>query len=522
MSFAKSKKYELLGIFGLAVLAFSIIGNAPIFADTSSDRRITFMNILLSGMQDVNVTGITSGQCLQSNGTLWQNTYGCSIAGCSWFVNQVIGATTRTIQGINCNTGKVVYSSTNASAVFNSVLSQINISNGGTVHIVGYNVTHPYNITKAIQLPESGHLNLIGEGPEYTVLKIPSGLDNNMFEYAGNHTKHIAFFNSFSSFQMQGNKGSGGVNNRGFYINTTSGEYIDSVWYNMFLRDFKTDDIYIGSLISGINNCWNNKFDDMTIELGGRSGMYVVGGINCQDLKVTESKFLYNHDYGVFQDGYFNQFQEGFYYNQSFYGFVNNGGVGNVINANRFYDNGAQTNNVYYDLWNLGNDNVISANNFEGSDRSQKPKYAIFEDTFTHRNTIVGNHISTSTRTYATGTVGFGDKQQDNNLVTNNVGFNPAGKISSAFYTGTTGIGTTIIPNGGNSTLPRNATVFTNTNTPIYMSVSGGSGVSIELQDNNGNVIQTGLTTLTEQQFSFGYKGKITWSSAPTVTVYFQ
>lgn len=425
----------------------------------------------------------------------------------------------------DCNTGQIISSSMNASKVFNDLSVLCNTNHGCYVHVKGYsngNFYRAYNITKAIQLPESGHYNLIGEGTEFTVLKIPTTYDNNMFEYAGNHTGHIAFFNSFSSFQMVGNKGTGSSNNRGFYINSTSGEFIDSVWYNLFLRDFKQDDFYFGSLVTGINNCWNNKIDDTTIELAGRAGLYSVGGINCQDMKVTESKFLYNGQYGVFQDGYFNQFQEGFYYNQSQYAFVNNGGVGNIINANRFYNNGAQTNNVYYDVWNLGNDNIITSNNFEGSDRSQKPKYAIFEDTFTHRNVITGNHISTSTRTYATGTIAVGDKQQDNNLIVNNVGFNSLGKITNPFYTGTTGIGTTIIVTSGNSTTPRNATIATNTNTPIFITITGGTTVNIELQDNLGNVIQTGLTTVTEQLIPFQYKIKVTWHTVPTFTVYAQ
>lgn len=462
-------------------------------------------------------------QCLDNGGSTSSNILLnlTKVQPCDYAITQEITGNPRYIDGISCRTGTLAFHSTNASFVFNSIFTNLNKQNGGSVYVVGFNTTHPYNITTAIQLPESGHLNLLGEGTEYTVLKIPSGSDNNMFEYAGNHTKHIAFFNTFKDFQMVGNKGTGGVNNRGFYINTTSGEYIDSLWYNLFLRDFKTDDIYIGSLISGINNCWNNKFDDMTIELAGRAGLYSVGGINCQDLKVTESKFLYNTNYGVFTDGYFGTYLEGFYYNQSQYAFVNNGGVGNVITSNRFYNNGAQTNNLYYDLWNLGSDNVISANNFEGSDRSQKPKYAIFQDTFTHRNVITGNHVSTSTRTYATGTIAVGDKQQDNNMITNNIGFNSFGKVTSPFYTGTTGIGTTIIPTSGNSTTPRNNTIATNTNTPIFMTITGGATVSIELQDNNGNVIQTGLTTITQQYIPFGYKIKVSWHTVPTFTVWF-
>ena len=434
---------------------------------------------------------------------------------CTYTIGQVVGGITRLITATNCGTGHVDYQSTNASFVFNSVMTKINTNKGGLVHVIGYNTTHAYNITTAIILPDKGHLYFEGEGAEYTVLKIPVGSDNNLFQYSGVKTDN-AYFNVFTEFEGVGNAGSGGVKNSGFVLNGTSFGLIDSLWYNIFLRDFKQYDIYMN------NNCWNNKIDDSTIELARSGyGVYITGGLTCQDWKVTNSKFLYNQ-IGLYTDGYMGHILANFFYNQSQHALQNNGGVGNIFSENRFFDNGAQTNNLYYDLWNLGNDNVITSNNFEGSDRSQKPKYGLFMDTFEHRNTVTGNHFSTSTRTYATGTVGITGQQQDNNLIMNNVGFNPVGRITSPFYTGTQGIGTTVIPNGGNSTLPRNNTDFTNTNTPMYMTLTGGTGVSISLKDSAGNTIQTGLTTLTEQEFPFGYKGNIRWATVPTITVYFQ
>lgn len=436
------------------------------------------------------------------------------LANCNYNIIQEIGNVNRTIDAVNCKTGSIESSSTNSSLVFNYVMTQINLNKGGVVHVTGYNTTHPYNVTTAIILPDKGHLYFEGDGAEFTVLKIPSGSDNNLFQYSGTKTVD-AFFNVFTEFEGQGNKGTGGVNNSGFVLNGTSFGLVDSLWENIFLRDFKKYDIYMN------NNCWNNKIDGSTIELSGNYGVYITGGLTCQDWKITNSKFLYNQ-IGLYTDAYMGNVVSNWFYNQSQYALENNGGVGNTITDNRFFDNGAQTNNVYYDVWNLGNDNVITSNNFEGSDRSQKPKYGLFMDTFEHRNVVTGNHFSTSTRTYATATLAVGDKQQDTNLIMNNVGFNPKGLVTTPFYTGTTGIGTTIIPTTGNVTAPRNNTIFTNTNTPIYMTISGGTGVNITLEDNNNNVIQTGLTTITEQEFPFGYKGLVKWATIPTFKVDFQ
>jgi len=442
---------------------------------------------------------------------------------CTYLIYQGLPKATNnyTTYAKNCLSNFVVSASYNASKVFNDVATLCNTNKGCYVHVSGYsndNAFRAYNITTHILIPESGHFNLYGDGTEFTVLKIPSTFDNNMFEYSGNHTGKRSFFNRFSDFQMWGNDGSGGVNNRGFYVNTTSGDMVDSLWYNLFLRNFKQDDFYFGSLVPGVNNCWNNKIDVSTIELAGNAGVFITGGINCQDIKITNTKFLFNSQYGLFTDGYFGLYAEGWYYNNHRYAIKNNGGVGNIFTQNRFYENGDNTANTYYDLWNIGSDNVINANNFEGSDMTNKPKYALFQDTFTHRNVIVGNHVSTVSRTYATATIFVASTQQDNNNIENNVGANPFGKVSLPFWT----TQNTIIPTSGNSATPTNNTDTTNANTGLYMTVSGGTGVSITLKDNLGNTIQSGLATITQQDIPFNYKINVRWVTVPTFTVWFR
>lgn len=439
-----------------------------------------------------------------SNGTLNNN-----IVPCNYNIIQVQSGSPRLINAYDCTNNNLLYSSTNASSVFNSIMTLVNKNKGGVVHVTGYNTTHPYNFTSPIIIPDKGHLYFYGDGVEYTVLKIPSGSDNNLFQFSGIKTSD-AFFNTFKDFEGIGNPS--GTNNNGFVLNGTSFGVVDSLWYNIFLRDFANDDIYMNT-----PNCWNNKIDDSTIELAHNAGLYITGGINCQDWKITNSKFLYNNKFGVYNDAYYGNIIEGWFYKTNQTAIKNNGGVSVIISNNRFLNNGIQTNNAYQDIWNLGTANIISNNKFAGGDAGTNlPKYAILEDTFTNGNVIVGNDFRSGSA-YGTGFIFVGSTSQINNIISNNGNYNPVGKINSPFWT----TGNTIIPTSGNSATPNNATDTTATNMPVTINVSGGSTVSCSIKDNNANTIISGLATLTGQYLPYGYKINCSWHTAPTFTVFF-
>lgn len=91
-------------------------------------------------------------------------------------------------------------------------------------------------------------------------------------------------------------------------------------------------------------------------------------------------------------------------------------------------------------------------------------------------------------------------------------GFNPIGKITNPFGTSTVGI-------GGTGAVPAASTEYTAVGSDCYIVSTGGTEVSISIMDRVGNVIESGLPTLS-RIVPWGYK--ISWgafSAAPTVTV---
>ena len=435
-----------------------------------------------------------------------------STSTCQYNIMQLVnGSNPRTIQEFGCPNGNLLFQSTNASAVFNDVMTRINSAGGGVVHVTGYNSTHPYNVTSAIIIPNNGHLYFYGDGSEYTILQIPSGSDNNLFQFSGTKTKN-SFFNSWRDFEGMGNQGSGGVNNRGFVFNGTSFGITDSIIYNVFLRNFKQDDIYFNGV-----NCWNNKIDSDTIELAGRAGLYLTGTTSCLDVRVLNTKFLYNSQYGIYSDVTESTYVENWFYKNQQVGAKLNGESRSIWEGNRFMDNSNGTNNGFYDMWILGSANSIVGNHFYGSENGVNfVKYGVFFDTFENTNTFTGNTFGTGN--FGTAKLFTSSTSQSMNLIANNAGYNPVNKVTNPFWT----TGNTIIPNSGNSALPNNNTDTTNTNIPAFITVSGGTGVSITLKDNAGNTIQSGLATITEQFVPYGYKINIKWSTSPNVTVWLQ
>jgi hypothetical protein len=92
--------------------------------------------------------------------------------------------------------------------------------------------------------------------------------------------------------------------------------------------------------------------------------------------------------------------------------------------------------------------------------------------------------------------------------------FNPVGKIASPFNNTRNTIGLW----GGESVAPNKE--YTVWGTDLLITSSGGTGVNIIIKDQAGNVIKSGLTSLTAQYLPVGYKINFgNFSVAPTVTV---
>ncbi|MEO9320264.1 MAG: right-handed parallel beta-helix repeat-containing protein [Nitrososphaera sp.] len=407
-------------------------------------------------------------------------------------------------EAINCKTGIVFYSDGSASSTINAVIREINASGGGEVYVKGYGVHHPYNITNALVIPDSGHLKFVGEGPEWTVLQVPPNFDNNLFEFTGIKFAN-SYFNEFSDFEGIGNKGVGAYYNSGFVLNGTNFGVTDSTWNNVFLRDFKQDDFSVGQ-----KNAWNNKIVGCTFEHAGRAGLYVTGSFASPDLRVTDSKFLYNDGFGISDDGDLGTYIGNWIYLNKEDGARLTHADKNVWIGNRFDANGLVENNTYFDLQVSGNLNLIEGNQFDGPNNAKYSIYASGQE-----NEISGN-------TFANGSTGVGrifiQAALKSSFVHDNPGYNPVGKVFEPFYSKLN----LIVETDGDSNSPKNLTEYTLESAPATITSTGGKDVSITIEDPSGNVLSSGLPTLSDQHVPAGFKIKWQYALPPKVDVAFE
>lgn len=408
----------------------------------------------------------------------------------------------------NCSNGSVLSSSMNASKVFNDVSTNCNTNKGCYVHVKGYsnsNAYRAYNITSPILIPQSGHFNFVGEGAEFTVLKIPNGYDNNIFNYTSS-SGTPSFFNYFAFFQIWGNRGGTNANhNTGFYFNAPNGGIHDTRIDTIFARDFNQDDIFIGSSA----DAYNLEVSNSVLEHAGRYALFKVAG---SDTKIVHNKFLFNHGTSaVVLQGQYTTLIDNWFDSNDKHGLWLTATANNeVISGNRFAGQGLATVNTYDDiLLESTFQNTITGNTFASS---TQVKCAIFSNSANnHDNVITGNVFGA---TYGTGKL-CGLTGSTVTYMMGNIQFNPVNKVTNFVD------GSTFSPLGSTGTII-NGTNYTVDYTNIFITISGGTGVKSNVTDGSGNLIITNSVTLTNQFIPYGYKIKTIWTTIPTVTVWFQ
>jgi hypothetical protein len=122
-------------------------------------------------------------------------------------------------------------------------------------------------------------------------------------------------------------------------------------------------------------------------------------------------------------------------------------------------------------------------------------------------NTKILNNVFQGNKTLAINLVSTTD------VVKNNTGFNPIGKITNPIGTGTIGL-------VGSGTTVTSATVYTVSGVDCFITSTGGTVSNIVIKDAGGNTMLTGVTTLTNQFVPIGYSVTWTHTGAPTVTVF--
>lgn len=431
---------------------------------------------------------------------------------CNYNINQVVNANNpRTVQLVSCNNNQILYSSTNATLVFNQLFTKINADGGGRVHVTGYSqngtLNHAYNFSGSVALPDSGYLDIFGDG-SFTVLKATR--DNvDMFYTTGTKSVDI-YFNTWRDMRFEGFPS--GTNNTAFYLNSSVHGYHDSLFVNLFIENFGNDDVFINTV-----NSWNMQFTNDVFELAGNYCIEHTGG---SDTRILTSKFLFcKGAYAVKLAGGLNTIASSWFYQNSQSGILL-GNQPNVVTNNKFFDNGLSKSNTYFDIaFSSSTNGEITGNTFSASDQTNKTKCAIdIGDAASINNNIsVNNFNPNPSSSFGTAPI-CGFHAGGVNTIVNNVGWNPRGKVTSFIDNS----GAYFVSESGTSSTVVNATTYIISDSPVFVVSTGGTGVSITLQDNNGNNIQTGLLTLSEQYIPVNYKIKWTWVTAPTVTVYFQ
>ena len=101
-------------------------------------------------------------------------------------------------------------------------------------------------------------------------------------------------------------------------------------------------------------------------------------------------------------------------------------------------------------------------------------------------------------------------------IYTNCQNFNPIGKIASPFTSGNK----IAIKGSSVAATPTNNTNYTVNDVPMLIDVSGGAGVDMVIYDPDGNIVASGLSTLTREYVPIDWTIHFIYTSVPTVAVY--
>lgn len=191
-------------------------------------------------------------------------------------------------------------------------------------------------------------------------------------------------------------------------------------------------------------------------------------------------------------------------------GFGGSATYGNRIIGNRFSDGSANATNTYNDIhFNSSVASIqytsISLNIHRGG--TTDPKYCVALASNSFNNFIISN-------TYASGSYGTGAiSYADENVVRDNIGFNPVGLIATPFRTTHVGL-------WGTNVNPTNESIYEIIGVDCFFNSTGGADVNITILDNNDNVIFMNKASLTMHFVPIWYKIIFVFSSVPTVKVY--
>jgi hypothetical protein len=161
------------------------------------------------------------------------------------------------------------------------------------------------------------------------------------------------------------------------------------------------------------------------------------------------------------------------------------------IANNRLRNNGITTGYSNLFLWAVPGFSV-SGNLFEETRFPKTTDFHVSINDPQSAGNIYGNIFTTPARL---GTIGWNVYGAANISARFNTGYNPVGLVAAPFYAGSGMIGIGV-PTGGGSTSPIASAIYVVVGGDIYVVSTGGSSVSITIQDNLGNTVASGLSTI--------------------------
>jgi len=441
---------------------------------------------------------------------------------CTWLIS-VDGTTPVSAAMVQVTVGSTTYSPGlffvgSAGQDFGAFFNSIHDSNAGAKDNIGETSyaavfclsANTYTATTTLVL--YGFQSLLCGNAGSTIIKATGGMGDLIQIEAHSGVKNLHAFSTIKNCQLSGGNRTG---NTGACINDITGSTDLTIERN-YISGCGGDGIHLGPLI------FNNWITKNWIEGNGGNGTSSYGN----SMWFQDNYVFQNHGNGLFESQVSTSRVTGNYF------------LSNYLSG------------IF--LWKGSTVATISANTFWGDDLvgPSKPQAAEIRCDSAQNPTIIGNSFLNNTKIgYAiflqscsnvvfSGNAFSGISTSDdlNNpnvrivspicqivdgvpkciTIVNNAGFNPYGLISNPFTPGFLSSSIT-----GGSASPTASTTYVVVGVPIFATSTSGTGVSITLTDGKGNVIQSGLLTLTEQYVPIGYSISFgAFSVAPNVTAW--
>jgi len=184
-----------------------------------------------------------------------------------------------------------------------------------------------------------------------------------------------------------------------------------------------------------------------------------------------------------------------------------------IIEGNTFHSCGADLSSTYGLIWgDAGCNDLLVKNNVFGVGTAPASAYPLKLAGTINRMVFEGNSVNGLTNKMPQFAAASTDIR-----IRDNPGLNPTNKITNHINNTNSTIGTY----GGTTATPTTATNYTVVGSDIILTVTGGSGVTVAIKDGSGsNTVSSEAPPVNGRYVPVGYKVQITFSSAPTVTVF--